>query len=321
MDPSGHEYPIKHDDYPIKHAKINDECYPALLKKIFDPPNKIYYRGNIQLKNLLTLAVVGSRKMNSYGQLCLERIISGLENLPVSIISGLAYGTDAYAHFLATELKLHTIAVLGSGIDNNSIYPQSNKALARKILTCGGALASEFPEGTPALPHHFPQRNRIISGLSRGVIISQAAENSGALITARFSLEQNRDIFAVPGSIFEKLSQGTNALIKAGAKPVTSAEDIIKEYPELSAAAQTSLFLGANAKKLQLTAKQSLILGLMDSPCSIDKIAQKTRMPISEVSVNLALLEIRGIITPIGSGVFAKKEKNLGNMQKPLIKT
>ncbi|KKW18658.1 MAG: protecting protein DprA protein, partial [Parcubacteria group bacterium GW2011_GWB1_50_9] len=208
-----------------------DSDYPLLLAQIPNPPFILYGTGRATLfESQIPLGVVGSRKPTSYGIQATETITETLARAGACIISGLALGIDAIAHRTAVEAGGATIAVLGSGIDNESLYPPSNQGLARRITESGGAVISEYPPGTPALKEHFPARNRIISGLSKGILVVEAQEKSGALITARFALEQNRDVFAVPGSIFSLSSKGTNALIQEGAKLVSCGEDILKEY-------------------------------------------------------------------------------------------
>jgi len=207
---------------------ISDKNYPKLLKEIYAPPALLYIRGKFEPNDEFSLGVVGARKLSLYGQQITPLITADLANAGLTIISGLAKGIDALAHQATLEANGRTIAVLGSGLDKTSIYPSTNRLLAEKISQ-QGAVISEFPIGAQPLPQHFPQRNRIISGLSLGVLVIEATEKSGALITARDALEQNRDIFAVPGSILAKNSLGPNNLIKMGAKLVSQADDILNE--------------------------------------------------------------------------------------------
>jgi len=209
----------------IKTAVIDGELYPEPLKEIYGPPVLIYYRGQLPEREAFNLAVVGSRNYSSYGRMAVERIVDDLAKNGLTIVSGLALGIDALAHNAALKAGGRTMAVLGSGLDKQSIYPSSNRYLADKIIGYGGAVISEFPVGSPPLKHHFPQRNRVISGLSLGTLIIEASEKSGSLITARFALEQNREVFAVPGSIYSPNSDGANGLIKQGARAVTGADD------------------------------------------------------------------------------------------------
>ena len=211
--------------------RASDAEYPALLKEIPNPPFVLYGSGHPSaLASSLSIGVVGARKPTSYGAQATETITASLGAAGITIVSGLALGIDSLAHRAALEANAPTIAVLGSGIDEMSIYPSSNRGLARRIKDSGSVVVSEYPPKTPAMKEHFPQRNRIISGLSKGIVVIEAQEKSGALITARFALEHNRDVFAVPGSIFSLSSAGTNSLIQEGAKLVSCGEDILKEY-------------------------------------------------------------------------------------------
>ena len=212
----------------IKICKITDNDYPRLLKEIYDPPYFFYYKGSIANINNFSIGVVGTRKYTNYGERAIEKIIYNLTKNNLNIISGLALGIDTLAHKACLNAKGKTIAVLGTGIDKQSFYPFTNRHLAEKIISEGGAIISEFPLGTEPLRYNFPQRNRIISGLSFGTLVIEAAEKSGALITARCACEQNREVFAVPGSIFSDMSIGPNELIKQGAKPITKADDILE---------------------------------------------------------------------------------------------
>ena len=204
---------------------LNDKCYPALLKEVYDPPQKLYLRGNKKILNDVGIAIVGCRENTKYGELVAKNFAYNLSKNGINIISGLAKGIDSFAHIGAIYSKGKTIAVLGNGID--WVYPKENEKIAEKIIQYGGCVVSEYPAGSDLKKTNFPARNRIISGLSRGVVIVEAKEKSGALITAEFALEQGKDVFVVPGNITSKQSVGTNELIKQGAIPVTSYEDII----------------------------------------------------------------------------------------------
>ena len=213
----------------IEEIGIESRDYPKQLKQIYAPPLKLYVLGNKQLLKQKGIAIVGARKATEYGKKIALQISKQLSEVGINIISGLALGIDSYAH-LGTLQKNSigkTIAVLGSGLDK--IYPKENIELAKKIIKSGGCLISEYPVGTFASKLNFPQRNRIISGLSNGVLVVEASEKSGSLITADFALEQGREVFAVPGNILNKTSAGTNNLIKQGAKLVTNYEEILEE--------------------------------------------------------------------------------------------
>lgn len=217
----------------IEKISINEKEYPQQLKNIYDPPQYLYVLGNKKILNQKGIAIVGSRKCTNYGKEKAIKISEELSKNKINIISGLAIGIDSYAHFGNIKIQNikneygKTIAVLGSGIDQ--IYPKQNVELARKIIQTGGCIISEYPIGTMPKKEHFPQRNRIISGLSIGVVIVEAQEKSGALITADFAIEQGREVFAVPGDVNKKESVGSNQLIKDGAKMVTSIIDILEE--------------------------------------------------------------------------------------------
>ena len=213
----------------IEEISIHNKKYPEQLRNIYNPPIKLYAIGNTEILNQKGIAIVGSRKATEYGQKVALQISKELSQRGFHIISGLARGIDSYAHIgnINSKSTGKTIAVLGSSLDN--MYPKENRNLAIEIIKTGGCILSEYPIGSEIQAKNFPERNRIISGLSKGVIIIEASEKSGALITADFALEQGKDVFAVPGNIFSENSVGTNDLIKQGAKAVTSFQDILEE--------------------------------------------------------------------------------------------
>lgn len=213
----------------IEEISIESKEYPEQLREIYDAPLKLYVLGNKEILKQSSIAIVGARKATEYGKEVALQFSKDLSKNGINIISGLALGIDTCAHLgtLYPDSIGKTIAVLGSGLDE--IYPKQNISLARKIIQMGGCLISEYPLGAKPEKMHFPKRNRIISGLSKGVLIVEASEKSGSLITADFALEQGRDVFAVPGNISSSTSVGTNNLIKQGAKLVTSYEDILVE--------------------------------------------------------------------------------------------
>lgn len=283
----------------IKIVTIKDKNYPKLLKEIYLPPPLLYIKGNLEDELDFTLGVVGTRKPTSYGKEITSEIATGLAASGITVISGLAYGVDTEAHKAAIKLSKKTVAVLGSGIDRESIYPSNNRKLAEEIIKTGGAIVSEYPCGTLPLKQHFPARNRIISGLSLGILVVEAPKESGALITANYALEQNREVFAIPGNIFNKNSEGPNNLIKMGAKLVTSVTDILEEL-NLNEAAE---FI-ANKKIVPESKEEEKILSVLSKePIHIDQISQKTGMTIETISATLTLMEMKG------------KVKNLGGMQ------
>jgi DNA processing protein len=239
-DQTTHEMQQKIKEGPdniIKKMKANDiqiscfdeDTYPLMLRSIHNPPYILYYRGDILTAAQFCIAVVGSRITSNYGKIVARKLSREMAESGTVVVSGMARGIDTEAHWGAIEGGGTTIAVLGSGL--NVVYPPENLRLFREI-TSKGLVISEFPVDTQPEPAHFPMRNRVIAGLSRGVIVVEAGEKSGALITADFALEQGREVFAVPGAITSRTSTGTNNLIKQGAKLVTSMQDILEEFPE-----------------------------------------------------------------------------------------
>ena len=211
----------------IEEISIKNNEYPNQLKNIYDPPAKLYVLGNRSILNQKNFAIVGSRKATEYGKKVAMQISKELSEKSLNIVSGLAIGIDSYAHLGCLQVKDagKTIAVLGSGLD--VIYPKENRKLAEQIINSGGCIISEYPIGSKIEKNNFPQRNRIISGLSEGILVVEASKKSGALITAEFGIEQGKEVFAVPGDINREQSEGCNLLIKDGANVVTSSQDII----------------------------------------------------------------------------------------------
>lgn len=211
----------------IEEISIKNNEYPNQLKHIYDPPAKLYVLGNRSILNQKNFAIVGSRKATEYGKKVAMQISKELSENSLNIVSGLAIGIDSYAHLGCLQVKDagKTIAVLGSGLD--VIYPKENRKLAEQIINSGGCIISEYPIGSKIEKNNFPQRNRIISGLSEGILVVEASKKSGALIMAEFGIEQGKEVFAVPGDINREQSEGCNLLIKDGANVVTSSQDII----------------------------------------------------------------------------------------------
>lgn len=279
--------------FPVIEVKLKTGDYPKLLAQIHDPPKQIYCRGNIKLLDSFCLGIVGTRKITAYGREATEHIISGLSDSGMTIVSGLAMGIDAVAHQSALDNDLPTIAVLGSTVDDNGIGPRVNLPLAKKILENNGLVISEYRKRSDVVKANFAIRDRIISGLSKGVLIIEGAEKSGSLITARSAADQNRDVFAVPGSIFSFVSAGTNGLIKNGAKLVTSAMDILEEYsrnPELKLETKNNI---STADPIQ-----SKILAILDEKDELtaDEIISATEFETSQTIASLSLLEIKNKI-------------------------
>lgn len=282
----------------INHSEIHllsleDQDYPPLLRQIFDPPFLLYTRGSVQ-NWTYPLAVVGSRKSSPYGQRVIADLVEPLAQAGLAIISGLAFGIDSLAHEAALKTGGLTIAVLGNGL--NQIYPTSHQQLAQDIVSSGGTLISEYPPNAVPMKYCFPQRNRIIAGLSLGVLIVEGSLLSGSLITAQRALESNREIFAVPGDIYRDTSSGTNSLIQRGAKLVTRPSDILETFNLQSALENT---VKTNWQPSNPTEK-IIIKHLNSEPLHIDKLAELSKLDISALNSALSLLEITGHIRHLG---------------------
>lgn len=278
----------------------DDPDFPSALREIPYPPLLLYGKGaRITAKKEYSLGVVGTRRPTPYGLEATETMVRELSETGITIVSGLALGIDTRAHETTLTYRGATIAVLGSGLDALSIFPPENRGLARRITENGGSIISEYTPGTPAVKEHFPQRNRIISGLSRGIIVIEARERSGALITARFALEQNRDVFAVPGPLFSTTSAGPHTLIKEGAALVTSARDILESWGiEYNKKQTGSLLLGANEKTL---------LGALAEPMNVDDLKQKTGLATHQILAAISFLELKGLIIALGNETYQSK--------------
>ena len=280
--------------------KISKE-YPKNLKEISNAPKQLFVRGYMPKNSDLNFAIVGTRSASEYGKTLAFKIAKELSELGLNIVSGLALGIDTQAHLGALAGNGSTVAVLGSGIDDNSIFPRENLKLAKKIIASGGAVISEYGPEAKSEIWYFPERNRIISGLSLGVLVVEAPEKSGALITARMALEQNREVFAVPGSVFSKNSFGTNNLIKSGAKMVTSVDDILEELNLTDLKSKKD-----ENEKTNLNREEKLIFSIIEKePIHIDKICEISKFPTNKVLPIISALEIQGIIKNIG-GKFIK---------------
>ncbi|MCS7286785.1 MAG: DNA-processing protein DprA [Anaerolineae bacterium] len=288
----------------VRIVTWKDDDYPYNLRHIDNPPFLLFIKGTVKPQDEWAIAVVGTRRPSAYGKEATRFIVEPLARSGITIVSGLAKGIDGLAHQVTLEAGGRTIAVLGSGLD--IIYPPEHKALAQAVAE-NGALISEYPLGTPPEAINFPPRNRIISGLAKGVLVVEAGETSGALITVEFALEQNREVFAVPGSIFYKTCRGTNRLIQQGAKLVISAEDILEELNVTAVKTREEVKAAVPA-----TTTESLILSHLSSePTHIDEIKRATGLPISEVSSALAIMEIKGLVRQVGGMhyVLARESK------------
>lgn len=286
----------KLDKNNIKVLLFEDADYPKLLKEIYDPPYLLYYKGDTSCLNEFVIAVVGTRKVTSYGKQIAPMIADDLARNKIVIASGLAFGVDTLAHNAVVEAGGKTIGVLGSGLDKENFYPQSNLRLAEKIVEKNGIIISEHPIGTPPLRHHFPHRNRIISGVSLGTLVVEAAKTSGSLITAKCALEQNREVFTVPGNIFSPVSAGPNNLIKMGAKPITNAGDIL----ETLNLEKTENFIESK-KIIPDTKEEKIILEFLSrEPIHIDELKRATKLDVSKLSSTLIMMEMKGKVKNLG---------------------
>ena len=283
---------------------LKDDTYPKRLKDIYDPPALLYVRGELKREDELAVSIVGSRKTSPYGRWITEKVSQELARHGVTIISGMARGIDSLAHWGAISGGGRTIAVLGCGVD--VIYPSENRKLFEKIIE-QGAILSEFPMGSPPEGGHFPRRNRIISGLSLGVVVVQAGERSGSLITAGYALEQGREVFAVPGNVGAEGSRGTNKLIKEGAKVVESSEDILEEIlPQWSK--EGNIEPKVESPGQDLTGEERILYELLgETPLHIDEMIRESRIDPGGVSSLLLNLELKGLITQWPGKCFSKK--------------
>jgi len=272
--------------------KLKAEQFPKSLLEIPQPPKTLYIRGKLPDPNLTYLAVVGSRKYTSYGKDICEKLIRGLKSYPIVIVSGLALGIDSIAHKTALEVGLTTMSFPGSGLDNSVLYPRTNIRLAQQIVDNGGCLISEFLPNAISQLYSFPQRNRLMAGISKAVLIIEAEEKSGTLITARMALDYNRDVLAVPGSAFSSNSNGTNRLIKQGAIPVTSSDDVLIALGfEIEKPKQT------DAEKYSDCSKEEMkIIGLLREPIERDELVRISGMDIAKANALLSIMEIKDLI-------------------------
>ena len=275
----------------IKKLKLKD--FPERLKEINDPPKELYLRGNLPPAGSKWLCVVGSRKYTNYGQEVCEKLISGLAGYPIVIVSGLALGIDGIAHHAALSAGLKTIAVPGSGLSPKVLYPASNLRLSEKILESGGALLSEFEPEFKATPWSFPQRNRIMAGLSDAVLIIEAEIKSGTLITSKMATEYNRDVLAVPGPIFSSTSEGPHMLIRLGATPITSSAQLLEA---LGFKARNGEESGTARNYSDCSPEELKIIELLKNPQTRDDLIQNLKLPASKVNTTLSILELKGLI-------------------------
>jgi len=291
------------EELGIEVISFKDPRYPVNLKNIFDPPFLLYVRGTLEKEDSDALAIVGTRRATVYGKLTARRLARDLAREGVTVVSGMARGIDTEAHRGALEAGGRTMAVLGCGID--IVYPPENRGLMEEIIK-KGAVISEFSLGEEPEAPHFPQRNRIISGLSKGVLVVEAPLKSGALITANFALDQGRDVFAVPGHINNPNSHGTNGLIKEGAKLVESMEDVLEElnFSELAQLKKERI----KNKNLSLFPEEKKIFNLLkEEPSHIDLLVELSKFPASKVGELLMRLQIKSLVRELPGKLFCKR--------------
>lgn len=283
----------------VKKLSPDDSTYPAPLRDIPSPPAELYYLGAEPASWLARkrIAIVGSRSISPYGKLVTEQLAGRLAERGITIVSGLALGVDAVAHTAAVKAGGLHLAVLANGLDQ--IYPASNTQLARRLLENGGAIISEYPEGMPSLKQNFVARNRIVAGLSDALLITEAAEKSGTLHTARFAMEQGRDVLVVPGNITSPSSVGCNNLIKSGAVPVTSVDDILFALGMSNLAETAYIHKGENADE------QALLDLLYNGTSDAHDLLAKSGLAPSLFTQTLTMLELSGKIHPLGNNHWA----------------
>ncbi len=280
---------------------LEDPCYPTQLKETYDPPPLLFLRGNKQLLNRPQLAIVGSRNPSAVGRQIAFDFAYSMANQGFVVTSGMALGIDAASHEGALKATGQTIAVAGTGLDR--VYPAVHKKLATAIVD-SGLMISEFPPGTAAKAENFPRRNRIISGLCLGLLVVEAAKKSGSLITARLALEQNREVFAIPGSIQNPLARGCNALIREGATLVESIDDILQELPHYN---QRYSVKPATAQQTELDLAQQQLLNLvMFSPTSVDELVEQSQYSAEVISSMLLILELYGYVSAAPGGGYLR---------------
>jgi len=288
------------EKHGVRALTWNDDAYPALLKEIDDPPPVLYVRGDLSSADEWAVSVVGTRRPTPYGRQVAEEISYQLASNRICVVSGLARGVDAIAHRAAIQAGGRTIAVLACGLD--IVYPPEHAKLAREIME-HGALISDYPLGTQPRGDYFPRRNRIMSGVSLGVLVVEGDVKSGALITARLALDQNRDVFAIPGSIFSPQSRGTNAIIQKGeAKLVQTVEDVLEEL---------NLTMVPHQMEMQelmpaTDTEAGLLRHITKEPVHIDEVCRQSGLPVSTVSSVLAMMELKGLIKQMGPMAYVR---------------
>jgi len=279
------------ENFPISELKKAD--FPPSLLEIPQIPNKLFIRGKLPNPQTKLLCVVGSRHYTNYGKEVCEKLISGLRNYDIAIVSGLAIGIDGIAHQTAIDTGLQTIAIPGSGLATKAIYPSAHLNLTKKILESGGCLLSEFEPDFKATKYSFPQRNRIMAGLCTAVLVIEAETKSGTLITSRLATDYNKDVLTVPGSIFSKTSAGPHLLIKLGATPITKSEDILET---LGLEAKNSQPRNLELEYNECSPEEKKIIEILKEPQTRDDLLRALDLPIGEANAVLSIMELKGLI-------------------------
>lgn len=292
-------YPAAMPNNNIFTISTADSRYPRLLAQIADPPELLYCRGNAALLDTFCIGIVGTRNASEYGRQACRDMASTLASAGITIVSGLAAGIDTEAHKATLAAHGNTIAVFGNGIDDASVFPTDNLTLVHNIIDAGGLIISEYPEGTHGTKFTFPTRNRIISGLSRGILVVEADKKSGSLITAKLALDQNRDVFAIPGSIYWPRSVGTNWLIQQGARPVLTVADIFESYK------LRQIPLPEIALSTGDPAQQAILAVLRENgPTHIDTIVARCGMDASRIMTAVTMLELSDTVRHMSGGTY-----------------
>lgn len=278
--------------------QLSKEEFPSQLMEIPQPPKDLWLAGKLPSQETILLTVVGSRKYTNYGKEACEEIIAGLRGYDIAIVSGLAIGMDSIAHEAALAAGLHTIAVPGSGLSQGVIYPRGNVGLAERIIESGGALLSEYMPDFKATQWSFPQRNRIMAGLAQATLVIEAEQRSGTLITSRMATDYNRDVFAVPGSIFSSTSAGPHMLIRLGATPITCAKDILESFGFASKEEEEYPIDTSS-----LSTEEARVIEILHEPRHRDHLIEMLGLGASEVNILLMKMEIAGLIKESPEGM------------------
>ncbi|MFZ2621316.1 MAG: DNA-processing protein DprA [Minisyncoccia bacterium] len=279
---------------------IQKKDFPPLLLEINDPPKSMRIIGDIPQTEKY-LAVVGSRKYSEYGKAVCEKLIEGLKGYSITIVSGLALGIDSIGHRSALKAGLPTVAIPGSGLGDKVLYPSSHKELAKQIVESGGCLISEFEDEYPSFPYNFPQRNRIIAGMSHATLVIEAELKSGTLITSKYAIEYNRDVFTIPNSIFSKTSEGPHMLLRLGATPITQSSDIISA---LGLTPHDNLFERRDYSNC--SSDEHEVVNILQEPISRDEIIRRLGKPVYVTQTILATMEIKGLIEEVMGEIHLK---------------